>query len=99
MPMTILGPLVLALALQQAAPAAPAPSTSAQAGASSTAYRIGPADALLITITGEDTLSGKFIVDSDGMFSFPYLNRVRASGMTAAELQERLASLLRAGYL
>ena len=98
--MTMLGPLVLALALQQAAPALPAPSTStAQAGASSTPYRIGPADALLITVTGEDALSGKFIVDSDGMFSFPYLNRVRASGMTAAELQERLASQLRAGYL
>jgi polysaccharide export outer membrane protein len=62
-------------------------------------YRIGPQDSLLITVVDEAELTGKFPVDSDGMFTYPYLNRVRAAGMTAEELQNQLATLLRNGYL
>jgi polysaccharide export outer membrane protein len=70
-----------------------------QTAALPTDYRIGPADLLLVTVTDEAELTGKFLVDSDGMFSYPYLNRVRAAGMTSSELQQRLTSLLQAGYL
>jgi polysaccharide export outer membrane protein len=62
-------------------------------------YRIGPQDQLLITVVDEPELTGKFPVDTDGMFSYPYLNRVRAAGMTAEELQNQIATLLRNGYL
>src|SRR5262245_59744204 len=62
-------------------------------------YRIGPMDTLLITVVDEAELTGKFSVDGDGMFSYPYLNRVKAAGLTATELQTELASLLRNGYL
>ena len=62
-------------------------------------YVIGPLDLLLITVVDEPELSGKFPVDSDGMFTYPYLNRVRAAGMTAAQVQAQLAALLRNGYL
>ena len=90
-----------------AKPSAPAPAAGAsqpavlvpQPGPLPTDYRIGPADLLLITVTDEADLTGKFLVDSDGMFSYPYLNRVRAAGMTSSELQQRLTSLLQAGYL
>jgi polysaccharide export outer membrane protein len=54
---------------------------------------------LLITVAGEEDLTGKFPVDADGMFTFPYLNRVKAAGLTAAELQAQLITLLRNGYL
>jgi polysaccharide export outer membrane protein len=93
---------------QKPAPAAPAPATSVPQQAAPALqptgvlpmdYRIGPADMLLITVTDEPGLTGKFLVDSDGMFSFPYLTRVRAAGMTSSELQQRLTSLLQAGYL
>ncbi len=113
--MTSIATLVLVLALAPQTPAAPqkpvpAPTPAVAAltppvasgapqAATPTSYRIGPADALLITVTGEDGLTGKFIVDSDGMFTYPYLSRVRAAGMTAAELQDRLTSLLRPAYL
>jgi polysaccharide export outer membrane protein len=62
-------------------------------------YRIGPQDLLLITVVDEADFSGKFQVDADGMFTYPYLNRVRAAGLTAAEVQGQLGTLLRNGYL
>lgn len=62
-------------------------------------YRIGPQDTLLITVVDEAELTGKFSVDADGMLSYPYLNRVRAAGMTASELQNYLVTQLKAGYL
>jgi polysaccharide export outer membrane protein len=62
-------------------------------------YRIGPQDLLLITVVDEPELTGKFPVDSDGMFTYPYLNRVRAAGLTAAEVQAQLGVQLRNGYL
>lgn len=92
-------------ALAQTTPAAPAQGSTAAQPASHAAaqtpsnYRIGPRDLLLITVAGEDDLSGKFPVDADGMFTFPYLNRVKAAGLTAEELQAQLATLLRNGYL
>src|ERR1700692_4475864 len=106
--MTFLAPSVIALSLLAAVPAAPRTTGAAQPPASSpqqpgviasSNYRIGPQDQLLITVVDEPELTGKFPVDSDGMFTYPYLNRVRAAGMTAEELQNQLAILLRNGYL
>jgi polysaccharide export outer membrane protein len=108
--MTFLAPLVIALSLAAAAetqPAAPRATGGPQTPVSpqrpaviaSSNYRIGPQDQLLITVVDEPELTGKFPVDTDGMFSYPYLNRVRAAGMTAEELQNQIATLLRNGYL
>jgi polysaccharide export outer membrane protein len=79
----------------------PSSSVAAQTPAAQTpsTYRIGPRDHLLITVAGEDDLTGKFPVDADGTFTYPYLNRVKAAGLTAAELQGQLVTLLRNGYL
>jgi len=98
-PVSLALALVLALSAPGASAEAQTPAASAPQTPATTGYRIGPADTLLITVTDEATLSGKFIVDSDGMFTYPYLNRVRASGMTSSELQQQITSLLRAGYL
>jgi polysaccharide export outer membrane protein len=111
--MTFLVPLLFALSLMPQAPAeAPKRAVPPAAGAVQTPapaqkpgvtaasnYRIGPQDQLLITVVDEPDLTGKFPVDSDGMFTYPYLNRVKAAGMTAEELQNQLATLLRNGYL
>lgn len=100
--MTVLGSLIIALAaLVQSASAgtAAAPAPQAPAAVQSTSYHIGPQDTILITVVDEPELSGRFPVDSDGMFSYPYLNRVKAAGMTPAELQATLVSQLQAGYL
>lgn len=101
--MTVLASLIVALAtLAQSATAGIAASPGSQAPAANqvvSSYRIGPQDTILITVVDEPELSGRFPVDADGMFSYPYLNRVKAAGLTPAELQATLVSQLQGGYL
>jgi len=59
---------------------------------------IGPQDNLSITVVDEPELTGKFRVENDGTFTFPYLNRVQAAGLSLEELQIRLATGLQAGF-
>jgi polysaccharide export outer membrane protein len=92
-------PLALALALQTAAPP-PGPKTEERKAAPiSGSYRIGAQDQLLITVADEPELTGKFRVDNDGSFIFPYLGRVGAAGKTLVELQGTLTRDLANGYL
>jgi polysaccharide export outer membrane protein len=62
-------------------------------------YVIGPQDNLSINVTDEMDLSGKYRVDSDGTLTFPYLGRVPVAGLTLEDLQGRLTTLLKAGYI
>ncbi len=62
-------------------------------------YVIGPQDNLSITVVDEMELSGKFRVENDGTFTYPYLNRVQAAGLSLEELQTRLTTGLKAGFL
>ncbi len=83
--------LLLATAVGAQAPAPPA--------AAAPKYTIGPQDLLKITVFDEPDLTNSYRVDSDGFITFPYINRVAASGLTLQELQDRLRSMLAAGYL
>jgi polysaccharide export outer membrane protein len=62
-------------------------------------YVIGPNDTLAITVVGEPDLTNKYRVDTDGTITMPYISRVAAAGSTIADLQTRIASLLKDGYL
>lgn len=62
-------------------------------------YEIGPRDVLAITVVGQETLTGEFTVDGEGMLTLPILGRVKASEMTAPDLQRKLTTLLADGYL
>ena len=62
-------------------------------------YVIGPQDNLSIIVTDETELTGKYRVDTDGTISMPYLSRVPLAGMTLAEAQVKIASMLQAGYI
>ena len=62
-------------------------------------YVIGPQDQLTITVIDEPDLSGKYRVDEGGGITFPYVGRVTAAGLTIADFQDRLKSLLEAGYI
>ena len=73
-------------------PQAPAPPISAN-------YVIGPQDQISVTVVDESDLTGKFRVDGDGMFTYPYLGRVPAAGLTLTELQVRLTTQLQNGYV
>jgi polysaccharide export outer membrane protein len=62
-------------------------------------YVIGPQDNLSIIVSDEAELTGKYRVDTDGTISMPYLSRVVLGGLSLADAQVKIASLLKAGYI
>lgn len=99
--MNLLASFLLAVLLAPQAPtvkppATRKPDTSAQ---SPPKYVIGPQDLLKITVFDEPDLTNSYRVDSDGFITFPYISRVAAGGLTLADLQDRLRSMLAAGYI
>ena len=62
-------------------------------------YVIGPQDNLSIIVSDEAELTGKYRVDSDGTISMPYLSRVPLAGLSLAEAQDKITTLLKAGFI
>ncbi len=58
---------------------------------------IGAQDNLSIIVSDEAELTGKFRVDTDGTISMPYLSRVPLAGLSLAEAQVKIATMLRDG--
>ena len=61
-------------------------------------YMIGAQDVLAITVFAEPNLSGKYVVEPDGSFSFPLVGRVKAAGMSIREFEAALTVKLATGY-
>lgn len=83
---------------QETAPA-PVPASSAPHAQVPTDYVVGPQDVLNVRIYGEEKLSGRIRVDADGSFPFEFLGRVKAEGMTTAQIETHLVKALGDGYL
>src|SRR5881398_2546097 len=106
--MTQMVPLCIALTLaapqqppqvaaaRQVAPVKPEP---ARPDPTQSRYVLGPQDQLRITVFDEPELTNTYRVDTDGFITFPLVNRVAASGLTPAELQDRLRTMLANGYI
>jgi polysaccharide biosynthesis/export protein len=62
-------------------------------------YVVNPLDTLSVTVVGEPDLTNKYKVDIDGGITLPYVGRQSAAGLTISELQTKIASLLKEGYL
>lgn len=62
-------------------------------------YEIGPTDVLHVVVLGQDSMTGDFPVDQDGMLTFPILGKLKASQMTSREFERKLTTLLADGYL
>ncbi len=63
----------------------------------STAYRLGPGDAVRMIVVGEDTLNGEFRVSDSGSIALPMLGFIPASGLTPDGLADTVrAALVRA---
>src|SRR5262249_39446904 len=80
-------------------PSPPRVPASPDAPAAAVSYVIGPQDQLRITVYDEMDLTNNYRVDDLGMITFPLLGRVSAGGMTLAEFQDKLKTLLAAGYI
>jgi polysaccharide export outer membrane protein len=59
-------------------------------------YKLGPGDKLRVTVFGEESLSGEFVVANNGAVAFPLIGEVPAGGLTPTAfqtaVQEQLAS-------
>src|SRR3990167_4943494 len=58
-------------------------------------YVVGPQDRLVITVFGEPTLTNVGVdIDSEGVFEFPHIGRVKAGGMTVRQIEQEVTRLL-----
>jgi len=83
-------------------PAARSPESEALASRQQimdSAYTIGPADVLRITVYEHPDLSQEVLVNPDGAFAYPLLERIQAAGLTVHELEQRMVQRLAAEYL
>jgi protein involved in polysaccharide export with SLBB domain len=59
-------------------------------------YKLGPGDKVRVTVFGEESLSGEFLVANNGAVAFPLIGEVPAGGLTPtafqAAVQEQLTS-------
>jgi polysaccharide export outer membrane protein len=62
-------------------------------------YVVGPQDVLTVTVFNESQLSGRFRVENDGQFSYPFLGRLQAGGATVADIAARIRTRLADGYI
>lgn len=58
-------------------------------------YIVGPQDRLNITVFGEPTLTNIGVdIDSEGVFEFPHIGRVKAAGLTVRQIEQEVTRLL-----
>lgn len=62
-------------------------------------YRLGASDKVRVTVFGEASLTGEFLVGGNGKMSLPLLGEVQAAGLTISQFQEEIAAALRQGYI
>jgi polysaccharide export outer membrane protein len=75
----------------QVAPGSPAPKPAeAQSTQAAANYIVGPQDVLIITSYDQPELTGKFTVESDGSFTYPYIGRLSVGGMTLRGVEAAL---------
>lgn len=100
-PLLILSLLLAAPSGRAAGPApqTPPPAATAKETPAGTDYEIGPQDILRVTVYGHEDLTQTVLVQPDGTFMFPLVGRVKASEMTPAALERKLAILLSQGFI
>jgi len=61
--------------------------------------QVGVDDTFEIRVYGESEMSGIYRVATDGTIDFPLAGRIQVAGLRIGEVQERVASRLKDGYL
>lgn len=69
------------------------------AAAEGAAYRLGSQDQIVVTVFGQEDLSGEFQVDGEGRVSLPLVGNVQLGDMTIREAEAAIADKLRPDYL
>jgi polysaccharide export outer membrane protein len=63
------------------------------------AYRLGSGDVVQMRVFGQEELSGPFRINNSGTISVPLLGEIEASGVTTAQLEDRVEGILADGLL
>jgi protein involved in polysaccharide export with SLBB domain len=84
---------------RQGAPAGPAGAPPAPPVFEPGDYVLGAGDKIRVTVYGEDTLSGEFVVAGNGKISFPLIGDVQAAGLTVRDFLDQVRTLLSDGYI
>lgn len=78
----------------------PALAWSATTQNTNTDYTLSSGDVISITVFSEDDLSLESIkLDESGSFSYPFIGQVKAEGLTASQLQQKITKALTGDYL
>ncbi len=87
--------------VQPNAQAAPDTTASADAngGRPATDYKLGVADKVRMIVFNEPTLTGEYLVNSNGDLAIPLIGDVKAAGRTTSDLQSDIQNRFRNGYL
>jgi polysaccharide export outer membrane protein len=62
-------------------------------------YIVGPNDVLAISVYDHAQLTGKYRVQTDGMFTFPLIGRVQGGGLSVQAIENELRDRLSRGFL
>jgi protein involved in polysaccharide export with SLBB domain len=62
-------------------------------------YQLGSGDKVRVTVYGEESLSGEFLVAGNGRLSMPLIGEVKAAGLTVKSFQDEVQRILSDGYL
>jgi polysaccharide export outer membrane protein len=101
---TTLAILLSAIPSQGQTPVAGVPPSAANDASSAPVqqsgnYVVGPHDVLIITSYDQPELTGKFTIETDGTFTYPYIGRVNAGGTTLRGVETALKNeLIRQGF-
>jgi polysaccharide export outer membrane protein len=68
-------------------------------GGGTEAYQLAAGDKIRVIVFGEPTLTGEFIIGTNGNLSFPLVGTVDVNGKTTQEASEQLRTMLADGYL
>jgi polysaccharide export outer membrane protein len=76
----------------------PGSARAALAPPATAGYAIGPSDVIAVVDFDQADLSGKYVVQADGTFTFPLIGKVKAGGLTLPELEAELKKELANGF-
>jgi polysaccharide export outer membrane protein len=62
-------------------------------------YTLDSGDRLRVVVFGQDGLTNSYVLDASGQIAMPLIGTVAARGLTTDQLSERLADMLRQGFI
>jgi len=82
-----------------APPPTPAAATPSPSPSTAPEYRVGPGDVLEVTVLDNVEVSRAPTIQTNGVVALPLLGEVEVAGLTVAEIQRKLTTLLARDYL